>query len=50
MRWELSAPSVLSPLPFNIGNLKLHDLAKLWFLKIDYDEVELKISVARSFQ
>jgi len=35
-RWGISAP--MSLLIFNFSELKLRDLVKLWFFKLDYDE------------
>jgi len=35
-----SSPSLQRRLIFDFSDLKLHDLAKLWFLKLIYDEIE----------
>jgi len=41
-RWGLSATA---PLIFGFGDLKLRDVAKLYFFQADYDKIELhKIS------
>jgi len=39
------APRPQLPLTFNIGDLKLRDLAKLLVLKTDYEEIEFKKTV-----
>jgi len=47
-RWELSAPR--SPLTFDVGDLKLRDLAKLWFFNMIMTKSHWKKSVMSSFQ
>jgi len=39
-RWGLSAPS--TPLTFNLGDLKLHDLAKLKIFKLIITKSNIK--------
>jgi len=47
-RWGLSSPQ--RPLISNIGDLKLRDLAKLWFFKLIMMKSSFKRSVMTSFQ
>jgi len=48
-RWVLSVPSGQRPISFDVGDLKLRDLAKLWFFKLIMVKSNFKKSVMTSF-